>query len=340
MSPFHNKKIILAITPDVQLYSCIEDNLKQLGFTVFLITPNKKFRYKNTKDRLINFYKKNILKDKEYKRELNREFQSKNISEKIAILPKADYSLTIRPDLFHTEFINKITELATKNYAYQWDGLARFVGTIKLIPLFDKFYIFDKKDLLQKHKTYPTTNFYFDCYDSLFQNNVPEYDAYFIGSYDSRIEKLITICELLFQKGLKLKIILCCSPKKKLKKYPYITFIKKPLSYFENLKMVANCNFIIDLHHDSLHSGLSFRTFEALGYSKKLITTNLIVKDYDFYDAKNIFTINENCDYNSIDTFLNSGYTDIDSKIKHKYSFTNWLKYTLDIEGNTPINIP
>ena len=337
---FHNKKIILAITPDVNLYSCIEENLKHLGFTVYLISPIKDFKYKNLKDRLINFYRRKILNDKEYKRILNRKFHFDNISKKISNLPNVDYSLTIRVDLFEAVLIEKITKLSLKNYAYQWDGLSRFKEAIKLIPLFNKFYVFDKKDLNQDNKTYPTTNFYIDCYDYLFQTKTIEYDAYYIGSYDNRIDKLISICEILYKKGFKLNIILCCSPKKHLKKYPYIKFIGKRLTYFENLKMVANSRFIIDTHHDSLHSGLSFRTFEALGYNKKLITTNPIIKNYDFYNTNNIFYVNEHNDYNLIDDFLNSNYKEINPLIKQKYSFTNWIKYILEIKENIPINIP
>jgi hypothetical protein len=340
MKPFQNKKIILAITPDVNIYSCIEDNLKHLGFFTQIITLTDKFKYKSIKDLIINLFRKNIIKDKQYKKELHRKFNFDSLSKKISMLTNADYSLTIRADIFDSILIKEIIKLTPNNYAYQWDGLSRFERIIELIPLFNKFYIFDKKDLFQKDKTYPTTNFYFDCYESLFQNKSPEYDIYYIGSYDNRIKKLIPICEKLFEKGYKLNIILGCSPKKELKKYPYITFAKKRLSYYENLEMVANCKCIIDLSQNTIHSGLSFRPFEALGYNKKLITTNSIIKNYDFYDDKNIFVINENCDYNYIDTFLNSIYNDIDPTIKNKYSFSNWLKYILEIEGNTPINMP
>lgn len=340
MQIFQNKKIILAITPDVSLYSCIVDNLKHLGFTVYLISPTKDFEYKNLKERLINFYRKKILGDKEYKRLLNRKFHFDSISKRIAILPKVDYSLTIRADLFDIVLIKEIIKLSSKNYAYQWDGLSRYVEVIKLIPLFNKFYVFDKKDLIQENKTYPTTNFYIDCYEYLFQKKTFQYDAYYIGSYDNRIDKLISICELLQAKGLKLNIILCSSPKNHLKKYSYIKFISKNLSYFENLKMVANSRFVIDTHHDSMHSGLSFRTLEAIGYNKKLITTNPTIKNYDFYNKNNIFYINEHNNYDSIDGFLNLDYEEISPLIKQKYSFTNWLRYILEIKENIPINIP
>jgi hypothetical protein len=335
-----NKKIILAIPSDVKLYQCFTDNLHKLGFEVYLLKTIEKYKYKNLFERVKNIIWKIAFGNKQYKKTLVLNHQSELTLKQLETFPKTYYSLTIRVDLFNETVIKKIKELSFNNYAYQWDGLSRFKEAIPLISLFDKFYVFDKNDLNQKDLTYPNTNFYFDCYDALFENKAVEYDVFYIGAYDKRIEKLIPICEVLSSKGYILKIILCCSPKKELKKYPYITFIKERLSYHENLQMVAKCKCIIDLKHETLHSGLSLRTFDALGHNKKLITTNSIVKNYDFYNDKNIFILNEKCDYNEIDTFLNSNYTAIDPMIKYKYSFTNWLKYTLEIKGNIPINIP
>lgn len=331
-----NKKIILAITPDVKLYECFLDNLKKLGFDVYLVCNNH-FRYKNFKDKLVNFYKKSFLKNKTYKRELARKYNSIENSEKLSSFPNTDYSLIIRADLFDKKTIQTIVSKSKKNYSYQWDGLSRFAEVKNSIPLFNKFYVFDKDDL-KINNTFPSTNFYFDCYPDIFKNIEPEFDAYFIGSYDSRINTLITICELLDSHGLKLNIMLCCSPKKHLKKYKYITFIKNSLSYYENLKMVANSKMLIDIHHDNLHKGLSFRAFEALGYDKKLITSNEIIKQYDFYNQNNIYVINhDNLNFN---TFLDSNYQDVQIEVKAKYSFTNWINYILEKDNSSPLFIP
>lgn len=339
MEIINNKKIILAITDDFKIKSCIEDNLKKFGFEVTTITPvvTEKFKYKNLKEQIANFIKKNFYNDKEYKRTLRQNFEKEFLLKK---LTKADYTLTIRADLFENDFIGNLIECSSKNYSYQWDGLSRYERITTLIPLFNKFYVFDKNDLSQKIKTYPTTNFYFDCYKHLLHNKDPKYDVFFIGSFDNRIKKLIPICELLHDKGYKLNIVLFCSSKEKLRKYPFIKYLNTPFSYYENLQMAADSKCIIDLHHDTLHTGLSFRAFEALGFNKKLITTNPIIKDYDFYDPQNVFYTDENTDFSKIDDFLNSDYKEIDPIIKNKYSFTNWIKYILEIDNNTPIEIP
>ena len=54
----NKEKIILAITPDVKLYECFLENLKYIGFEVYLICNNH-FSYRSFKDKLVNFYKNN-----------------------------------------------------------------------------------------------------------------------------------------------------------------------------------------------------------------------------------------------------------------------------------------
>ncbi|EKT3956849.1 hypothetical protein [Flavobacterium psychrophilum] len=336
MQEQNKNSIILAITNDVKLYECFVDNLNFLGFKVYLIC-NKSFKYKNLKDRLFNFYKKTIDKDRGYKRELARKYNAVENLKQLTSFPNTNYSLTIRADLFDKKTIQTITTKSKYNYAYQWDGLSRFPEVKNLISLFKKFYIFDEDDLKEKN-TFPTTNFYFDCYNALFDGITPEYDAYFIGAYDKRIEKLLEICEYLHAHNKKLNIILFGKPKSELKKYSYIKFIKKPLSYTENLKMLANSKIIIDLSHQNLHKGLSFRAFEALGYNKKMITTNSIIQDYDFYNATNICVFGNN--NKPIEDFISSEYQPIDPMIKQKYSFTNWIAYTLEKDNSMKITFP
>ena len=76
------------------------------------------------------------------------------------------------------------------------------------------------------------------------------------------------------------------------------------------------------------HTGLSFRTFEALCYDKKLITNNISIKNYDFYSHENIFVWDENNE-NELNYFLNLSYKSIDKNLKEKYSFGNWIEKIL-----------
>lgn len=331
MKSFKNKTIILAMPKDVGLYACIIDNLTFLGFTTYLISFDEEFQYKNFIERITNSFRRTFFKDKTYKQELKRKYYTASLLKKLENCPKVDYSLTIRVDLFDKEVLNKITALSSKSYAYQWDGVKRHNVSEEIIPLFCRFYVFDKTDLNLKYKTYLTTNFYFDCYEK--STAEPLYDFFFIGSYDSRINKLLSICEVLNAKGYKLNINLRTngSRKKQLKKYNYINCRSTNLSYSENIKLVSNSKYLIDIHQENIHIGLSFRIFDSIFYEKKIITTNPIIKNFDFYHPNNILLIS---DLSNIDEFISAPYVDLPKEIKEKYSFSNWIKYILEIEGN------
>ena len=83
---------------------------------------------------------------------------------------------------------------------------------------------------------------------------------------------------------------------------------------------------MLDLHNP-IHNGLSFRTFESIGYEKKLITNNNLVETQDFYRPSNIFVINKN--YERFKEFLAAPYEVLESTIREKYSFSNWITQLL-----------
>ncbi|WP_281637700.1 hypothetical protein [Flavobacterium marginilacus] len=328
------KKIILAITADVKLYECFVNNLNQLGFEVLLLCYTEPFKYRDNLDRIINFLRKAFLNDKLHKKELHRRYTTSFYLDILNNTPNDfDYAFFIRPDLFNEQIIKLVKEKSTSIYAYQWDGLNRYKDVFKTIPLFDKFYVFDKNDLDKNENVSILNNFYFDCYDAIMNVAQPQYDVYFVCKYDDRIENILNICVQLHNLGLKLNIVIKCSKSKvkKLKKYPYVTVIHQHLSYKENLENTANAKILLDVGHFCLHKGLSFRPFEALGNDKKLITTNSSIKDYDFYNPNNILIYDDNSD---LINFINTNYTPIAPEIKKKYSFTNWINYVL--EQKTP----
>ncbi|MFK5040379.1 hypothetical protein ACI3P4_05410 [Glaesserella parasuis] len=98
-----------------------------------------------------------------------------------------------------------------------------------------------------------------------------------------------------------------------------------PIHFEENLLNSFNSDILVDFTV-SEHSGLSFRIFEAIGYSKKLITTNTTIKEYDFYNSNNIFIIeNENIDINELKKFLLLPICELPKNIIEKYYFTAWI---------------
>jgi len=297
----------LAMTKDVGFYKCFKDNLKFVGCKPLI------FRSKSSK--LGNYY---------------------NLFKLIIYIPLAKKSqgLMIRADLFSDKFINIFTSKLNKAYGYQWDGLSRYPRIFNKIHLFDKFYVFDKEDLYNNEKLHQLNNFYFDCYKKLKKTIKIEYDVYYVGSYDKRIEKIIEICSVLYKMGLKMNIKIPCSGEQAeyLKTYSFIDTSKSSRTYIENIKNVFASRIILDFAHENLHNGISFRAFEALGYEKKLITTNTFINEEDFFNEENILIIDSNTKKEEIEYFISNrdNYKSINKEIYEKYSFTNWFKSLTD----------
>lgn len=300
---FMNKKIILlAITKDMKFYECFKDNLEFLGYSVFVFRSSSSITNK-----YLNYIK--IIS-------LNF-FLNKNNSK----------ALVIRPDLFSNKFLKKLIKSVESCYAYQWDGLSRYPKVISKIDWFKKFYVFDFRDTLNYQNVYQINNFFFDCYSKLHKNTNTIYDIYYVGSYDERINKIIQICEVLHKSGLKLRIKIPCNNEQalKLKQYKYIDTKKNNRTYKENLINVFKSKIILDFSHEKLHEGLSFRVFEALGYSKKIISTNLLIKKQDFYNKNNILVVESELNELDLCNFISNQYSTLDERIYLKYSFSSWF---------------
>ncbi|MCP9926190.1 hypothetical protein KBY79_13340, partial [Synechococcus lacustris C3-12m-Tous] len=86
---------------------------------------------------------------------------------------------------------------------------------------------------------------------------------------------------------------------------------------------------ILDIAHPR-QRGLTMRTLETLGASKKLLTTNAAVFDYDFYHSANIAVIDRRSP--SIDPdFLRSAYSPLAPSIVSRYSIAGWLDEVLGV---------
>ena len=72
-------------------------------------------------------------------------------------------------------------------------------------------------------------------------------------------------------------------------------------------------------------SGLTLRVMESLFFKKKLITNNLFISEYDFYNSQNIFILGKDREEDLHD-FINSNYIDVDDSIVTSYDYHNWVK--------------
>ena len=327
-----DKKIILIMPPDFGVYQVIEQNLRYMGFEqVTVISPL--FRYK-TKDRILNFIQKTFLGNKDYKKQLIDDYYTAEVSQTLSsFAPKSiDYAIVIRPDKLNLKTIEKIHNTVHKVVAYQWDGLARFPKVFKVINQFERFFVFDLEDYHRYRYQHPNllscSNFYFDIPEESIPVNKNE--VLYVGAYmKDRIQSLIRVVDALSQYNLTLNINLFYGRKTPPISHPHLSFISKGISYAQNLKITKKAAVILDIKTVE-HNGLSLRIFEAIKYQKKLITDNKSIMQYDFYHPNNFYVI-EDDHFQGLAAFLNSQYIPLAEEIKQKYSFSNWLKYVLDI---------
>jgi len=341
-----NKTIIIGLPDDFYLGDLIKENLIINGFDIIDISYKyKDFKYKSFFERSNNFVRKIFFKDKSFKLKLKFERHRQRLLNTLNDMQyRADYALLIRPDIYPDHFIELIKTKAHKMIAYQWDGLRRFPLVHNIIPLFDQFFVFDIQDYsIYQHQFSNlryTTNFYFDTPRLLVPKKNYKHEILYIGHFiRKRMPDIFKFIRIIAHHKISFNINIIVKAKYQIQKTDLpVTYSIKRYTYEENIEMVKNASAIIDFNN-KIHTGLSFRPFEAICFEKKLITNNSDIKYYDFYNKENIFIIEED-DEQQLDDFLNTPYKKIDPSIKQKYSFTNWLHYILDLQPYTPINQP
>lgn len=73
-------------------------------------------------------------------------------------------------------------------------------------------------------------------------------------------------------------------------------------------------------------SGLTLRVLESLFFSKKLITNNISIENYDFYNPNNILIYTSLTTKDDVQSFLMKPYEQVDESILARYEVTNVLK--------------
>lgn len=337
MQNFRGKTIIFGAPKDYNFSEIIEQELKCLGFKVINISYNRAdFKYKNIFERLENFVHKNFLGHKDYKQRLCTKYMEDITMKHVGEVSSFDYALLIRPDQYSLEIVSKIKQKTLKISGYQWDGLKRYPAVFKYIDWFDRFFVFDPDDISVKN-VLPITNFYTDSFQP---HPDPENasDVYYLGNYNrrraSQVEKIITALQGL---NLRVKYHIYYS-RKGGSKFKGLDTTREPMPYTRNLHLAYNSKILVDVPKN-VHKGLSFRTFEAIGFGKKLVTTNKDVMRYDFYHPNNIF-IWGNHDMEGLKAFLRAPFIPLRDEVRKKYSFTNWISYILGEDGCQPIELP
>jgi hypothetical protein len=213
---------------------------------------------------------------------------------------------------------------------YIWDSMQNKPKAREILSFFDECITFDPEAATQYGmKLLPL--FFAPGFDGGDEN--PEYDLSFVGTAHSDRIKIIRDLDKNLEPSTKrfwypflqapwvFYIQKLINPAFKIAKPQ--DFHYEPLPFKQVQQIFRASRAIVDMEHPR-QTGLTMRTFEALGAGKKLITTNQSIRNYDFFDPQNIHIIDRN-DASVPTSFIKADFNPVDSRLRYKYSLSGWL---------------
>ncbi|WP_225419640.1 lipopolysaccharide biosynthesis protein [Lapidilactobacillus wuchangensis] len=253
-----------------------------------------------------------------------------------------DYILICQAEatpLFFLDFLDKHYQDSHK-VLYLWDSVKNKINTVEKAPFFDQVYSFDIQDC-EKYDWKFRPLFFDSSYEEIKRNKGTKLDLFFVGTVHSDRYLILEKIKKIFSQRNKVVYFYYYIPSKLM--FFYYKYIKRiipgaKLSDFNYHSLdrttlqakLENAQVVIDIQHP-LQTGLTMRTIEMLGASKKIITTNQDIIHYDFYNPLNVCVIDRN-DVVIPDSFLSSPYQQVDESIYCRYSIKYFLEELLGIE--------
>lgn len=248
-----------------------------------------------------------------------------------------DYVLVIKCEMLPIDFLRKLKKLNpdAQFCLYLYDSIKNIKGILHKTKEFDRVLSFDLDDVKQYRHIIFRPLFYLDCYQQQTESNATyKYDICFIGTIHSdRYAIIEQIKNMAHQRGLNYYFH-CYLQGKFIYHYYKITkkefrdtakddFSFQKISSSKIVDFIKNTRTVLDIQHPK-QTGLTMRTIEMLGMNKKLITTNVNIKEYDFYDPNNILVIDRK---NIIipESFLVTPYKKIKEDVYKRYSLESWI---------------
>lgn len=159
----------------------------------------------------------------------------------------------------------------------------------------------------------------------LHKSTIIKYDVCFIGKEKGRYKTVVGLQKFLEHNNYKCFIKITPNYSFLLKLHSYYS---RPISYDDYLEIIASSRCIIDLVQKG-QTGTTMRVFEALFSQKKLITNNVSLSSYDFYNKQNVFILGED-PIDSICEFIDSDFKPVSPQILNSYLTEQWLRNISD----------
>lgn len=208
---------------------------------------------------------------------------------------------------------------------WYWNPVSK-PNILRLIPRAVEIWSYSRKDCRRYGLLY-NTPFYFDSAAKMAEeayyresinikrNTAPQ--VLFAGREKGRIKKILELGRLMEQNGA-----VCDFHFMQNGSWGKKRNLEKHVPYRKILSYVQKSDVLLDYYTDE-SAGLSLRAMESLFWRKKLVTNNSTIKEYDFYNAHNVYLLgNEN---RTLKEFFEEPLQEIPSTIRDQYLLSNWL---------------
>lgn len=214
---------------------------------------------------------------------------------------------------------------------YIWDAFENRPYAIKMLPLYDAAFSFDRRAAAE-HGVGFRPLFFSPDFD-LPTNPAADLDLSFVGSahsdrpaivhrIDQRLPLSVSRYWFLYLKA-RWVLLYNRAMNPHFRSLPASIFSYTPMPRSEVKSVFARTKTFLDIEHER-QTGLTIRTFEAIGSRKKLITTNAAIKEFDFFRPENIRVI-ERHDPVIDQDFLHGPAKELPPALRHHYSVQGWV---------------
>lgn len=221
-----------------------------------------------------------------------------------------------------------------KQILYLWDSLDNFSDGLGKARLYDRVLTFDPDDAKQYGLVFRPL-FYHKGFASKQAPSEFTHDIAFIGTaHSSRpriVKALTTQCEADGRKFYSylftphyLVYLYNKVLNREYRNVKWSDLHTQPLPTETVRKIYDTSRCALDVEHGN-QKGLTIRTIEMLGMGKKVITTNTLIAQYDFYNPQNFFII-DRADPVLDTAFFDTPYIPLPQDIQEKYSLDSFLK--------------
>lgn len=226
---------------------------------------------------------------------------------------------------------------AAKFVLYMWDSFANRRWAVDNLKFFDHCFSFDRNDSVKYSLSFRPL-FFSPGFETV-QQSEPKFDISFVGTAHTDRYAVVSAVRrklggkvnsfwyLFLQAKWVFWVYKLSNPA--FRKARISDFDFSPLTKATVQEIFSNSKAVLDVEHPQ-QTGLTMRTLEALGAKKKLITTNVGVRDYDFFSPDNICVIDREFPGVPAD-FLYENYVDVSPEIYGKYRLEGWMDEILDV---------